>query len=134
MFLNYLEETNKENFLKVCVHAALSNKIFAEEQKEILAAYCREMNVDVHIPETKENLFDLLKCILDNTTSAERNIFILEILALIKSDGEYDEKEKSFMTTLINELNVSEAKLDKFTKLLDKYTKIGKELYETIIK
>jgi len=54
MFLNYLKDTNKENFLKVCVHAALSNGVFAEKEKEALTAYCREMNVEVHIPKTQE--------------------------------------------------------------------------------
>jgi tellurite resistance protein len=133
MFLNYLKDTNKENFLKVCVHAALSNGVFAEKEKEALAAYCREMNVEVHIPKTQEAFSDLLQSVLENTTPTERNIFVLESLALVKYDGVYDEKEQSFMSSLIKGLNVSETVLAKFVELLDKYIKIGKELYEAIV-
>lgn len=133
MFLNYLKEDNKEYFLKVCVHAALSNGIFAEEQKETLDSYCREMNVEVHTPDTQESFLDLLKLVSKNTTSAERNIFVIETLALIKADGIYDEKEKSFMTELVKGLNVSESELERFSELLDKYIEIGKELYTGII-
>ena len=35
MFLNYLSEESKEDFLKLCVYAALSNEEFAEEEKEM---------------------------------------------------------------------------------------------------
>ena len=33
MFLNELQEKNKELFLKICLHASLSNKVFADEEK-----------------------------------------------------------------------------------------------------
>lgn len=74
MFLNLLNEHTKKGFLKLCVHAYLSNGAFAEKEKDILFAYYREMN-----------------------------IYILEVLDLIK-----------------------------YNNLLDKYSKIGKELYVAI--
>lgn len=132
MFLNYLQEDNKEYFLKVCVHAALANEIFADEQRETLDAYCREMNLESHIPDINESFLDLLKVVSENTTSAEKNIFVIETLALIKADGVYDEKEKTFMKKLIKELNVSEDKLEEFTVLLNKYIAIGEELFSAI--
>ena len=36
MFLNELQEKNKELFLKICLHASLSNKVFADEEKEMI--------------------------------------------------------------------------------------------------
>lgn len=76
---------------------------------------------------------DLLKLVSENTTSAEKNIFVIETLAFIKADGIYDEKEKSFMIELVKGLSVSESKLERFSQLLDKYIGIGKELYTVII-
>lgn len=133
MFLSYLTDSNKEGFLKICVYAALSNEIFAEEEKATLDAYCREMNVEVHIPEISEPFEKLLEELKTSTTQKERNIIVLETLALIKSDGIYDDKEQSFMASLISGLNVSKATFEKFNKLLEKYTEIGKEMYEAII-
>ena len=100
MFLTYLKDVNKEKFLEICVHAALSNGVFAEEEKETLAAYCREMNVDVHVPETRETFEALLSTLSDTASQAEKNIIVLETLALVKSDGVYDDKEQAFMSQL----------------------------------
>ena len=61
MFLNQLKETNKEDFLKVCVYASLANGVFADEEKDMLFAYCREMNIKEHVPETPEALEVLMQ-------------------------------------------------------------------------
>lgn len=133
MFLNYLQEENKKNFLKVCVHAALSNGIFAKEEEKTLGAYCREMNIKEWIPEREGTFVELIENIKRNTTSSERNIIVIEILALLNSDGEYDVKEKEFMQSLIKGLDVSEERLEKFSELLEQYTEIGKNMYAAIL-
>ncbi len=132
MFLNRLNETTKESFLKLCVHASLSNGVFAEKEKETLFAYCREMNVHENIPDTPETFEELVKIINGETSNEEKNIYILEILALIKSDGIYDEKEQEFMKKLANGLGFSDEILAKYNNLLGKYMEIGKELYAAI--
>ncbi len=132
MFLSYLKERNKEGFLKICVYAALSNDVFGNEEKEAIAAYCREMNVEVHEPEVSGGFEDLVKELYSSTTKEERNIIVLETLALLKADGVYDEKEQKFMKTLIDGFEVSAHKLTVMTELLDKYIQVGKELYSTI--
>lgn len=133
MFLSYLNEANKEGFLKLCVHAALSDDNFAEEENAAIEAYCREMDLKVHRPEGCESFQDLVKELSDSTAKEEKNIIVLETLALIKSDGVYDEKEKVFMKELIDGLGVSNSKLIKFDELLTKYLEIGKEMYSAII-
>ena len=133
MFLNQIEETNKEDFLKVCVHASLSNGVFAEEEKETLFAYCRELNVKEHIPETPESFEKLIKKISAETNMKEKRIFILEILALVKSDGVYDEIEQGFMKTLSEGLGLQYDTVEMFDELLSKYVEIGKELFAAIV-
>ena len=132
MFLCYLGEENKERFLKLCVHAALSNGVFAKEEKEIIGTYCREMNIPVKAPDTQESIETLFSDISENASDAEKNIIVLEILGLIKSDGVYDEKEKSFMKKLVDGINAKEEVLSKMNSLLDIYTVVFKELYATI--
>lgn len=133
MFLNYLKGDNKEKFLKVCVHAALSNEILADEEKTAIEAYCREMNLPVHQPEVNESFGDLLNDLSESTTKEEKKIIVLETLALVQSDGVYDEKEKAFMKELIGAFGVLEVELSKFDELLKKYIEIGKELYSAIM-
>ena len=90
------------------------------------------MNVQENIPGTPETFEELVKIINGKTSNEEKNIFILEILALIKSDGIYDEKEQEFMKKLANGFGFSDEVLVKYNNLLEKYLEIGKELYAAI--
>lgn len=132
MFLNYLKDTNKDKFLKLCVHAALANGIFKEEQKEIFKAYCRELGVEEHIPETSDNFEELAESIFKDSTEIERKIIVLEILALIKSDGVYDDDEKEFMEKLASYLQVNEDVQLKLEELLRQYLVISADMYSFI--
>lgn len=132
MFLNRLNETTKESFLKLCVHASLSNGFFAEKERETLFSYCREMNVQENIPDTPETFEELVKVINNETSNEEKNIIILEILALMKSDGVLDEKKQEFMKRLASGLGFSDEVLVRYNNLLEKYLEIGKELYVAI--
>lgn len=42
MFLNYLKDESKENFLKLSMAAANANRIIEEEEKQMVLAYCKE--------------------------------------------------------------------------------------------
>lgn len=128
MFLNLLEESNKELFLKVCVHASLANEFFAEEEKEMIYAYCREMNIKEHIPDESGDFGQVVDSLVAQTNDVEKKIVILEILGLIKSDGIYDEKEKCFMKELVERLKVQTDVLSKFNSLLEIYLVVCKEL------
>lgn len=128
MFLNLLQETNKELFLKVCVHASLANESFVEEEKEMIYAYCREMNIMEHIPHETEDFGQIVKSLATQTDDIEKKIIVLEILGLIKADGIYDEKEKCFMRTLVEEMKMQTDVLSKFNSLLEIYLVVCKEL------
>lgn len=128
MFLNLLQESNKDLFLKLCVHASLANEIFAEEEKEMIYAYCREMNIAEHIPEETEEFDKIVDSLAVQADDVEKNIIILEILGLIKADGIYDEKEEEFMKKLVKGMKVKNDVLSKFNSLLEIYLTVCKEL------
>ncbi len=132
MFLMLLKEENKERFLKVCVYAAMSNEIFAEEEKLMISAYCREMNIAEHIPETTAEFDAFIPELAENTDSKEKNIILLETLALIRSDGIYDDREQAFMNSLTLGLGLPLSKLDDYLVILDKYNEMAKEMLQAI--
>ena len=133
MFLKYLKEENKKCFLKLCVHAALANEVFATEEQRMIEEYCQEMNIPKDIPDTSESFEKVLQDIANNTNDMEKNIIVLEILGLIKADGMYDDKEKEFMEKLVKEIGVKEELLSKLNSLLEIYSTVCKEIYTTII-
>lgn len=128
MFLNELKPENKELFLKLCVFTSLANGVFADEEKKIIAAYCREMDIPEIIPETKESLEEILERIRDNADSVEKNIIILEILGLVKADGICDQEEQEFINNLIGKIGAKKDVLPKLESILTKYTDVYKEL------
>ena len=132
MFLMLLKEENKERFLKVCVYAAMSNEIFAEEEKLMISAYCREMNIAEHIPETTAEFDAFIPELAENTDSKEKNIILLETLALIRSDGIYDDREQAFMKSLTLGLGLPLSKLNDYLVILDKYNEMAKEMMQAI--
>ncbi len=132
MFLNQLMKSNKEDFLRLCVYASLANGVFAEEEKNMLFAYCREMDIKEEVPDTTETFETLISRMQQNTTNKEKKIITLEILALMKADGLYDEKEHSFMENLITGLGLSNGTLYQLDELLNRYIEVGAELYNAI--
>lgn len=134
MFLNQLEQSTKYLFLDVCVHAAIANDIFVDAEKEMIGAYCREMNIPENMSECNKSLDDVLVQLANEATSKEKNIIVLEILGLVKADGNYDDKEKSFMQKLISTMGIEENVLNNLEKLLDSYMSICEELHAAICK
>lgn len=132
MFLNQLQEVNKELFLKVCIHAAWSNGVFVNEEKEMIFAYCREMSIPENVPECDETINDVLLELAEKVTTKEKNIIVLEILGLVKADGVYEDKEKEFMDALVTGMKVKEGVLSKLNSLLDIYATVCKELFFTL--
>ncbi len=127
MFLNYLEEKNKKLFLEFCYHAAMSNNNFAEEQKKAIYDYCYEMNIPKELPSGDTNLDDIIKQ-LSSAKQQDKNIVIVELLGLIKSDGVFDDYEKDFMKKLCHNLSIEGDKIRTINHLLDIYTAVYKEL------
>lgn len=133
MFLNYLSEESKEDFLKLCVYTALSNEEFAEEEKKMLKEYCKEMNISDHIPSIDGSVEVVLDNINKNTGITEKKIIVLELLGLVKADGFFDNAEQEFMQKLVGKLGMNEDIMKYLNSLLDVYTVICKELYTTIM-
>lgn len=131
MFLNALRERNRELFLEVCIHASMANEILEEEEKEMVYAYCREMNIEEHIPDIGS--FEVLVTKLsEQAGESEKKIIALEILGLVRADGNFDQKERSFFDKLIKGLQIEPDIADKLEGLLEQYTAVYKELYAAI--
>ncbi len=132
MFLNLLEDENKLLFLKISMKAAMINDEFTPEEEELLYAYCREMNIPETIPYGDEDYEEILDELSVQADDVEKKIVILETLGLVRTDGHYDEKERSFMEYLAKRLDVNVSVLDYFNSLLEIYTTVCQELTNAI--
>lgn len=132
MFLNQLEKDTKNLFLELCKYAANSDNVFEEVEKEMMYAYCREMNMPEIIPEDEKPLDELIKSIRENSSEKERNIIILEILGLMNADSEYAKEEEEFVIKLVKDLEIKEGILSKISSLLAIYKTVCQEMYATV--
>ncbi len=112
--------------------AAQTNDIFSDEEKELVQAYCREMNIPEEIPEAAEPLDDIINTLSAQTDNVEKKIILLEALGLVRADGLYDEKERTFMEKLAAGLGINVAVLGSFNSLLEIYTTVCIELRKAV--
>ncbi len=63
---------------------------------------------------------------------SEKKIIALEILGLVRADGNFDQKERSFFDKLIKGLQIEPDIVDKLEGLLEQYTAVYKGLYVAI--
>lgn len=110
MFLGLLNQEEKLAFLEIAHHFAWSNNNFSNAQKEIIAAYCLEMQVsDISYNESEFSLKNTLAKFKDKT---HQKIVLLETMALAMADNittleALHKGEKEVLETMIKEFGLS---------------------------
>lgn len=134
MYLNKLNNEQKELFIDVCIHAAMSNQNFADAQKTLISEYFNEMNrSDVRYTADKD-METALSRLLEISSGTELRMIAIEIMALILSDQQFDEFEKEFMQNFVDKLHIDHEKIAEMHELLlnlmQAYKRIGEFVYE----
>ncbi|MDY5185490.1 hypothetical protein [Helicobacter trogontum] len=111
MFLGLLNQEEKFAFLGIAHHLAWSNNDFSDAQKEVIATYCLEMQVDDIVYDKSEfNLKSTLATFKDKT---HQKIVLLETMALAMADNiislvALHEGEKEVLKTMMQEFGLSD--------------------------
>jgi hypothetical protein len=133
MFLNLLDEANKERFIKLCGCAIYADGIVADEEKELALAYCREMNVEQRVPDNSAILDDVLKELDEGATEREKNIIAFEILGMFLSDNDYAKEEEIMMQKIIEQLHIEREKFGCMLSLLNIYKSVYEEICNVVV-
>ncbi|RDU73385.1 hypothetical protein CQA66_01595 [Helicobacter aurati] len=84
MFLNLLNQEEKNIFLEFAHHIAWSNNDFSDAQKRIIATYCLEMQVeDIKYDRNNEDNFNITQTLAKVTNPQSQRIMLLESMALV---------------------------------------------------
>lgn len=132
MFLSKLDQSKKELFLQLSIHAALANNILEREEEELISEYCIEMGINKYKIEIRTELNELLNQINKSCTEEEKNIIIFEIVGLLMADNEYDSFEAEFMNNVKTKLGISDEKLKMLFDLINKLKHIYAEITNVI--
>lgn len=105
MFLNSLNNIQKQLFQKLAIKAAEANGVVELEEKNMLKCFAVEMNIEPFY-FTDISMDNLMQEILKNSNEQVLRIFLFETLAIIISDSEFDEEEKKFVDTLSSKFGI----------------------------
>ena len=131
MFLNKLENEEKVAFLELAHHIARSDRNFTNREKEIIATYCLEMQIDDII--YTEETYNLDTTLSKFSNNPNQKIILLEVMALIYSDNILHKEEKKILDVMISKFDLNPILVDvyaEWTKSILAITAQGQALLE----
>lgn len=131
MFLDKLNNEEKEAFLSLSVHAAKANGVVEEEEKNMIEEYCREMGISFFDAEDVMPLSKVVETYIESEVQS-RKIVLLEILGLVYADGTYDATEKAFIQDFAEKICLDPETVEKQTELVVRYLTLVKEMAESV--
>lgn len=112
MYLKRLNEEQKELFLDLCISAALSNDVMEDVEKELIAQYCEEMQLDEVRFTVKNGTEEATDKLIQISSNEELRMILVEITALVLTDNQFDELEKQFVNQLLEKMNISKVEFE----------------------
>ena len=119
MFLNSLNPTEKNNFMKLAMAVIKDNGVVEESEKKILSAYANEMQIP--ICGLDDNVDNIIKEFAMNSTLQIKRIVFLELLALAFAAGNYDAEGNAFLQQLANVFEIDKTFIEQAINLADVY-------------
>ena len=116
MFLNRLNDKKKRLFLDLCIHATWADGITSDAEKITIDAYCREMEIGQNNYEASQDLQEVISRLRAECSASEIMIIMIEIMALMMADKNYDSPEKEFMKNLQNNFSLSDDTLEEIRR------------------
>jgi hypothetical protein len=117
MFLNQLNEEQKENFLELAYYAANINNDFAEEQKQMLDSYKLETSMTSYVIQEKK----IDEIVAPFTDTKSKKIALLEAIAILYSDKKITPEESDLMDQFTTLFSSSQEDIDFIKKWVELY-------------
>lgn len=121
MFLNSLNPTEKDNFMKLAVAIIKADGIVEESEKQIISAYVNEMQIPICCIDEQGDTSKVIEEFAMNSTPQTKRIVFLELLALAFADGNYAAEEKALVQQLADAFEFDKAFIEQAINLEDAY-------------
>lgn len=121
MFLNSLNPTEKDNFMKLAVAVIKADGVVEESEKQILSAYANEMPIPVCNLDEQCDADSIIKEFAMTSTPQTKRIIFFELLALAFADGNYATEEKALVQQLADAFEFDRAFIEQAINLEDAY-------------
>lgn len=119
MYLSEFTNGKTQNaIIDLCLYSAETNGDIDEREIKKIKEFCSEMNTEFYdIP--KSEMETALTILYEECSMSERKKILMELLALMMSDGSCDEEEMNFLKEqVIKKLEITDEDLSSFYKAL----------------
>lgn len=121
MFLNSLNPTEKDNFMRLAMTLIKADGVVEESEKQILSAYANEMQIQVSSLDEQCDTDKVIEELAKSSSLKTRRIIFLELLALAFADWNYVAEEKELLKCLANAFELDRTFIDRAVNLEDAY-------------
>ena len=129
MFLNYLSELEKKNYLDLALAAAHCDGAIPEAEANLIEQYKVEMHLEYEpVLRPVDEILAAFSVASENT----KKIIFFELLGLMFADNVYNENETHFMSQIAAAFNINSEFIGKSKKLLADYLSVYKEIIKLI--
>lgn len=134
MFLNSLNPTEKDNFMKLAMAMIKADGIVEDSEKQIMSAYANEMQIAVRDFDEHDEIDRAIEEFAMNSTAQTKRIVFLELLALAFADGDHAAEEKALMRRLADTFGLDREFIEQAINLEDAYLTVYSSLVNLIEK
>ena len=121
MFLDRLNDKEKELFLDLAVYTAQANGVVEETEKNMIMQYCKEMGVAFYDISKLHTLEEIIG-VFAKMSKEKKKIVVLELLGLCYADNEFDDVEEAFIKKVSSDIGVKDNIYDILKKDINEYS------------
>ena len=121
MFLDRLNDKEKEMFLDLTVYTAQANGIIEDTEKNLILQYCKEMGVAFY-DISKLHSLDEVVAVFSKSSKEKKRIVLLEILGLCYADGDFDTVEQAFAKKFSQDIGLKDDLFDTLSRDIKEYS------------
>lgn len=117
MYLEELQEAQKQLFLDLCIIISNSDTEFSYQEKRMIQHICREMDIPEKY-DTESVLEEVIKQLAENSTEREKRIIIIEAAGIIMADNKYVAEEKNIVLLLSEAFGISMEEIENMIEII----------------
>ena len=132
MFLDVLNNDEKEWFLDLAIKAAEANGEVATEEIRMLHAFAAEMKIKARTKSDME-LSEILKMFVDKSSKKSMKVILFELIGILFSDAEFDEQEKAFLNKVKNAFGFEDSLINEMISEINEYSALFAKICKTVL-
>ncbi len=123
MFLKELNDSEKNAFICLSIHAANADGKFVEQEKKMINEYANEMEISVPSEEQVMTIEESIN-IFSKSDEHIKKVVLFETLGLLYSDGVFEKAEDNFIYDYADKIGLQSNSVEEQIKLLKEYLDI----------